>query len=105
MSTITNHEEVAFTPVIEPNTQKWLDELAAAAAAGAPPLYELTPQDARAVLRDVQASVEVPLLPADIEDRVISGGPAGEVRGEQPPSPRCDQGDGHLLTRRSLSDL
>jgi acetyl esterase len=92
MSNQTNNKQSVFTPVIEPNTQKWLDELAAAAA-DAPPLYELTPQSAREVLRDIQTSVGVDneavlrdqnraaiaLLPAEIEDRVIPGGPTGEV--------------------------
>jgi acetyl esterase len=64
--------------VVEPRTQRWLDELAAASA-GSPPLYELSPQDARQVLRDVQASVPVDLVAADVDDRVIEGGPTGEV--------------------------
>jgi acetyl esterase len=67
---------VTAPPVVEPRTQAWLDSLA---AAGGPPLYELSPQDAREVLRGVQVSVPVELMPADIEDRVISGGPTGEV--------------------------
>ncbi|MCX9192163.1 lipase [Carbonactinospora thermoautotrophica] len=62
--------------VVEPRTQAWLDSLA---AAGGPPLYELSPQDAREVLRGAQASVPVELMPADIEDRMIAGGPTGEV--------------------------
>jgi acetyl esterase len=61
---------------VEPRTQAWLDSLA---AAGGPPLYELSPQDAREVLRGAQASVPVELMPADIEDRMIAGGPTGEV--------------------------
>jgi acetyl esterase len=76
--TTTTSSQAAFTPVIEPHTQHWLDELAAASAGG-PPLYELSPQDARQVLRDVQASVRVQLQPADIDDRVIPGGPTGQV--------------------------
>jgi acetyl esterase len=64
--------------VIEPKTQAWLDELAAAGA-GSPPLYELSPHDAREVLRSVQASVAVDQPPAEIDDRVIPGGPTGEV--------------------------
>jgi hypothetical protein len=36
MSTITNNSTAAFTPVIEPSTQEWVDALAAATA-GAPP--------------------------------------------------------------------
>ena len=66
------------TLVVEPKTQAWLDELAAASAGG-PPLYELTPQDAREVLTSVQNSVTVVQPDADIDDRVIPGGPTGEV--------------------------
>jgi acetyl esterase len=67
-----------FTPFIEPDTQRWLDELATATADG-PPLYELSPADARQVLRSVQAGAAVELLPAEIDDRVIPGGPTGSV--------------------------
>jgi acetyl esterase/lipase len=67
-----------FTPFIEPATQRWLDELARATADG-PPLYELSPADARQVLRSVQAGAAVELLPAEIDDRVIPGGPTGTV--------------------------
>ena len=76
--TTTTSSQAAFTPVIEPHTQQWLDELAAASAGG-PPLYELSPKDARQVLRDIQESVPVQLQPADIDDRVIDGGPTGQV--------------------------
>ena len=68
--------KVSQTLMIEPNTQAWLDALA---AADSPPLYELSPHDAREVLRSVQTSVEVAQPAADIEDRVIPGGPTGEV--------------------------
>lgn len=79
MSTTTpTSSPAASTPVIEPHTQQWLNELAAASAGG-PPLYELSPKDARAVLHNVQASVPVELQPADIHDRVIPGGSTGEV--------------------------
>jgi acetyl esterase len=44
-----------------------------------PPVVELSPTDAREVLRQVQASVPVELPPAKIDDRVIPGGPTGEV--------------------------
>jgi acetyl esterase len=64
--------------VIEPQTQAWLNDLTAASAGG-PPLYELSPQDARQVLRDVQTSVPLDLVPADIDDRVIAGGPTGKI--------------------------
>jgi acetyl esterase len=76
--TTTTSAQTPFVPVIEPHTQQWLDELAAASADG-PPLYELSPKDARQVLRDVQESVPVQLQPADIDDRVIDGGPTGQV--------------------------
>ena len=62
--------------VIDPNTQSWLDGLD---AQDSPPLYELSPHDAREVLRSVQTSVEVSQPAADIEDRWIPGGPTGEV--------------------------
>jgi acetyl esterase len=71
-------EAKTFTPVLEPQTQRWVDQLNAAAADG-PPLYELSPADARQVLRDVQTSVKVDMPAAEIEDRVIDGGPTGEV--------------------------
>jgi acetyl esterase len=63
---------------IEPKTQEWLDALDKASA-GSPPLYELSPGDAREVLRSVQTSVAVDMAAADIEDRVIQGGPTGRV--------------------------
>jgi len=44
-----------------------------------PPVIELSPADAREVLRQVQASVPVELPLAQIDDRVIPGGPTGEV--------------------------
>ena len=66
------------TLVIEPQTQAWLDELAAQSA-GSPPLYELSPKDAREVLTSVQRSVAVDQPDADIEDKTIPGGPTGEV--------------------------
>ena len=76
--TTTTSPQAALTPVIEPHTQRWLDELAAASA-GSPPLWELSPEDARQFLRYVQVSVPVRLQPADIDDRVIPGGPTGQV--------------------------
>jgi acetyl esterase len=76
MATSTNATRATSAPLIEPHTQDWLDELT---AVGGPPLYELSPQDAREGLRSVQASVSVELQPAEIEDRLIPGGPTGEV--------------------------
>ena len=64
--------------VIEPATQKWLDDLAVASADG-PSLYELSPQEARNVLRGVQTSVRMLQPPADVVDREIAGGPTGQI--------------------------
>ena len=49
--------------VIDPGTQAWLDALAAAAA-DRPPIYELSPQDAREVFRFLQANASVDPPPA-----------------------------------------
>ncbi len=49
------------------------------AAQGGPPLYTLSPADARQVLLRIQRSVNVPKLPVDSEDRTIPGGPTGTV--------------------------
>lgn len=62
-------------PTIEPATQAFLDELA---AAGGPPLYELSPQDARQVLRDVQDGAAVEVAATEVEDRAIPV-PGGEL--------------------------
>lgn len=61
---------------LDATTNAFLQSLA---AQGGPPLYTLSPAEARAVLTRVQSSVTVTELPADIEDRTISGGPTGEV--------------------------
>jgi len=71
MQTITEIQ----TPVLYPAVQDFLNE---PAAQGGPPLYELSPQDAREVLRTLQA-VRVAKLPADIEDRLLPAGPEGKV--------------------------
>jgi len=41
---------------------------------GGPPIYTLSPDKARGVLSGLQASTEVQKLPADVENRTISGG-------------------------------
>ncbi|HEX7127023.1 MAG TPA: alpha/beta hydrolase [Thermodesulfobacteriota bacterium] len=61
---------------VEPGTQSFLDALA---AADGPPVYALSPNDARHVLSRAQAG-NVPRPAADIEDRTIPGGPTGTVR-------------------------
>lgn len=61
---------------LEPHTLDFLKELE---AQGGPPLYTLSPADARNVLVSIQRSVNITKLPADSEDRTISGGPTGEI--------------------------
>lgn len=60
---------------LDPTTAAFLERLA---AQGGPPLYTLSPTEARNVLLNVQR-VPVKLSPADIEDRTISGGPTGSI--------------------------
>ena len=59
---------------LEPTTQRFIDSLA-----GAPPLYQLEPAAAHAVLTDLQAR-PVPMRPADIEDTEWPVGPTGSTR-------------------------
>jgi acetyl esterase len=61
--------------VLEPAAQAFADVLA---AAGGPPLYTLSPQDARAVLDQAQAG-DVVMPPAVVEPHTIPGGPDGEI--------------------------
>jgi len=63
------------SPRLDPPTQAFVDELA---AAGGPPLYELSPTDARKVLDGAQSG-PVAKMAADIEERTIPGGPYGDV--------------------------
>ena len=65
----------AVSPVVEPNTQAFLDELA---AKGGPQIYELSVEDARGVLCTAQGG-QVPKLSADVEDRLVPGGPRGPI--------------------------
>ena len=60
---------------MEPNTQSFLDALA---AKGGPQIYELSVDEARGVLSAAQSG-PVEKLPADIEDRFIPGGPKGRI--------------------------
>src|SRR5579885_2879567 len=60
---------------LEPIAQAFIDGLA---KAGGPPIYTLSPADARNVLRNAQ-NIDVPKPPADLEDRTIPGGSAGDV--------------------------
>ena len=62
-------------PILEPKTRAFID---AVNAQEGTPLYELPYAEARKVLEDAQA-IEVTKLPADIEEKVLPGGPTGEV--------------------------
>jgi acetyl esterase len=61
--------------VLEPKTQAFVDALN---AQGGKPLYQLSYQDARKVLEDLQA-IAVKKLPADVEEKTLAVGPTGEV--------------------------
>src|SRR6476661_5463821 len=61
--------------VLEPAAQALADALA---NAGGPPLYTLSPQDARAVLDEAQDG-DVAMAPATVEQHTIPGGPSGSV--------------------------
>ena len=61
---------------LDPHMLHFLKELE---AQGGPPLYTLSPADARLVLVNVQRSVSIPMMPADSSDRTIAGGPTGEI--------------------------
>jgi acetyl esterase len=60
---------------LEKNTKALLDGLQ---EKGGPPIYTLSPEKARAVLSELQASIPVKKLPAIIENRTIPAGPAGK---------------------------
>jgi acetyl esterase len=63
-------------PILEPTTQKLIDQIG---AVGGPPIYELSPADARAVLTAVQQS-PVKKPSATIEDTTFPVGPTGDTR-------------------------
>jgi acetyl esterase len=56
---------------LEQNTRAFLENLQ---QQGGPPIYTMSPDNARAVLSGLQASSPVAKLPADIENRTIPGG-------------------------------
>jgi acetyl esterase len=62
--------------VLEAETQAFLDGVA---AQNGKPLYELSYADARKVVEDLQASVNVRKPPADIKDHVLPVGPSGQT--------------------------
>jgi acetyl esterase len=63
-------------PVLDAQTQKFVDTLS---AAGGPPIYTLSPNDAREVLASAQAQPEA-RQPASIRDTEFPVGPTGRVR-------------------------
>jgi len=60
---------------VERNTRIFLESLQKNAG---PPLYTLTPNEARNVLSGLQSG-EIQKLPAEIENKTIPGGPSGEI--------------------------
>lgn len=75
MSTTSARPESIPAVVLEPAAQALADALA---AAGDPPIYTLSPDDARAVLDEAQAG-EVVMPPAEVEEHTIPGGPDGTI--------------------------
>jgi len=61
---------------LDPSTQKFVSDLA---ASNSPPLYTLTPDQARDVLLQAQ-SIPVSMPEADVEERKLPVGPKGSVR-------------------------
>ena len=62
-------------PTVENKTKLFLEKLQ---QSGGPPLYTLTPTEARNVLSGLQAG-PIEKLPAEIENKTIPGGPNGEI--------------------------
>ena len=60
---------------LEQNARAFLDNLQQKVG---PPICTLSPHDARTVLSELQASISVKKLPADIENCTIPGGPNGK---------------------------
>jgi acetyl esterase len=61
---------------IEQKTRAFLETLQ---KEGGPPIYTLSPKEARAVLSNLQTAAAVAMLPTDIENRTIPGGPNGQI--------------------------
>ena len=61
--------------VLDPAAQAFLDALA---AAGGPPIFTLSPSEARGVLDRLQSG-DTAIPPAEIEPHTIPGGPSGEI--------------------------
>jgi acetyl esterase len=61
---------------VEKNTKLFLEK---AQQSGAPPLYTLTPNEARKAVSGQQSSVPIQKPPAEIENKTIPAGPNGEI--------------------------
>jgi acetyl esterase len=61
--------------VLDPAAQTFLDALA---AAGGPPIFTLSPSEARGVLDRLQSG-DAAMPPAEVEPHAIPGGPSGEI--------------------------
>jgi acetyl esterase len=75
MSTTRVPQATLPAVVLEPAAQAMADALA---AGGGPPLYTLSPDEARAVLDQAQAG-SVAMASAEVEEHTIPGGPDGTV--------------------------
>jgi acetyl esterase len=75
MTAMTERSATIPAVVLEPAAQAMADALA---ANDGPPLYALSPKDARAVLDQAQSG-DIAMAPASIEHRTIPGGPSGQV--------------------------
>jgi len=94
-------------PTLEPHTQQFVDELV-----GAPPIYSLSPDEARSVLVQVQ-SIQVGKPSAKIADIAFPVGPTGSVpvrivrpagTGDVLPAVIYIHGGGWILGDRSTHD-
>jgi len=70
------HTTKTHDTTVEPATQRFLD---AVNSSGGPPLYTLSPTDARAVLDGAQAG-DIAKPAAKIEDRTLAIGPTGQTK-------------------------
>lgn len=64
------------TPVLDSKTQAFIDSIA---AQGGKPIYQMTYQEARQVLENLQSSTKVPKVTVDIEDKAIPIGDLGNI--------------------------
>ena len=76
LATALSANVLSASPVLEPGTQKFID---AVAASGGAPIYTLTPDAARNLLRTVQSGAELP-KGVSIKDSKLPVGPTGETR-------------------------